>query len=744
MAMDIFGRNPSSFKLNKNSVFASTLKAFVADKLKHFLLNYTDDVLAEYITVLVCNGKDQYQARDELEAFLGERNEEFVSWLWNLLLKSVHHSHVRKPKLRMSRGLHNHDKGRAKMLSNDEKDNYHATFAPSPVSSNDNEVSEGSQRLSPGYDTCMDEIYETKGKPKSLKDETRKRSVPYEDYYGKVLKYGPSRVKVSSGTSARDDQNIHVDQNKKLHKEQEGRYYCKGLPRQCLYSQKKELPPRKFDSVAREHLNNEPSAVTSVSQRSASSKPADSMSHQNARPRGTVWDRLGKPHEDKQTVRGKDVDVHGVDVIKRVVVEHPGEVHDQNRLVVFVPGGRLRGRLKGEIPTFDNSSGPVISETHDDDDECKREEHDLNTMCIPHHTDKPIKKRHFSEIDSDIPIKKRHLHDRENLKEVQKSSSAKHSCSETLNSVSSSGARQTAGVQTCQTFVLLDNDFFPGPNKVSPRKLRGKVSDIPQTLGFNRLVSKAGEDKIEDSEKNNLKPVQAKMLDVKLKLHQIEMEMAELKANQLESNEDKPHLLSSSGPLTHSDEDVVSRTVFVTNVHFGATKEALSSHFDICGDIVKVVILNDAVTAQPKGAAYITFHDKDSADKAIALSGTSFWSRTLQVVSKAELRAQTSAPPQPLRRPSWPQSLQPRRIPFYPRQRATSLQWRRDQPVSAEHSISGPELGLETSETVEQNGNGSGDQQLKNSLENRITAKEEEVLKDRSTAKEDEEYMETT
>ncbi|PIA43956.1 hypothetical protein AQUCO_01800188v1 [Aquilegia coerulea] len=702
MAMDIFGRNPSSFKMNKNSPFASKLKTFITDKLKNFLVNYTDDVLAEYITVLVCNGKDQYRARDDLEAFLGETSGEFVSWLWNLLLKSVHHSHVRKPKLRMSRGLHNHAKGRANMLSNDEKENYHATFAPQPVSSNDNEVSEGSQRLSTGYDTCMDEIYEMEEKSQSLHNETHKRSAPSEDYYGKVLKYGPSRVKVSSGTAACGDQNIHVDQNKKLRKEQVVSDSCKHLPRQCLYSQKKELPPRFFDSVAR---------VTSVSQRRASTRPADSMSHQNAKPRGTVWDRLGRPLEDRRIVRG----------------------------------GRLRERLtgaKGEIPIF--VSGPVISKTDDDaDDECKREEHDVNTMCIPHHTDKPIKKRHLSDIDSDLPydsvsMRNGHLHNRENLKEVQKSSSSKYNRSETLNSVSSSRARQTSGVQTCQTNGTLDYDFFPGPNEVSPRKLSGKVSDVPQTLGLNRLVTKSEDVRIEDAEKNDFKPVQAKMIDVKLKLHQIESEMAKLKANQLESIEDKPHLLSSSGALIHSDEDVVSRTVYVTNVHFAATKEALSSHFNMCGDIVKVVILNDAVTAQPKGAAYITFHNKDSADKAIALCGTSFWSRTLQVVSKAEMRAQTSVPPQPVCRPSWPQLLQPNRNTIYPRPRATSLQWRRDQTITAEHSISDPGRGSETSGTVEQNGNGSGNQQHKNSLVNTSTSKEEELLKDRSTAKEEE------
>ena len=39
----------------------------------------------EYITVLVCNGKHQYQARDDLEAFLGKRSADFVSWYVCLL-----------------------------------------------------------------------------------------------------------------------------------------------------------------------------------------------------------------------------------------------------------------------------------------------------------------------------------------------------------------------------------------------------------------------------------------------------------------------------------------------------------------------------------------------------------------------------------------------------------------------------------------------------------------------------------
>lgn len=80
----------TSFKLNRKSAVASKLKSSISKHLRH---SYSHDhVLAEYITVLVCNGKNQEQARHDLEAFLGQRTQEFVSWLWDLLLKYVHQS----------------------------------------------------------------------------------------------------------------------------------------------------------------------------------------------------------------------------------------------------------------------------------------------------------------------------------------------------------------------------------------------------------------------------------------------------------------------------------------------------------------------------------------------------------------------------------------------------------------------------------------------------------------------------
>ncbi|KAG8064828.1 hypothetical protein GUJ93_ZPchr0004g40136 [Zizania palustris] len=79
-----------------------------------------------------------------------------------------------------------------------------------------------------------------------------------------------------------------------------------------------------------------------------------------------------------------------------------------------------------------------------------------------------------------------------------------------------------------------------------------------------------------------------------------------------------------------------SRTVFVSNVHFAATKDALSHHFNKFGAVLKTLIVTD-VSGQPIGSAYIEFSQKESAEQALTLNGTSFMSRILKVVKRNSL-----------------------------------------------------------------------------------------------------------
>ncbi|EPS74010.1 hypothetical protein M569_00747, partial [Genlisea aurea] len=90
-------------------------------------------------------------------------------------------------------------------------------------------------------------------------------------------------------------------------------------------------------------------------------------------------------------------------------------------------------------------------------------------------------------------------------------------------------------------------------------------------------------------------------------------------------------------------EDIDSRTIFVSNVHFAASKDGLSRHFNKFGEVLKVVILTDSSTGQPQGSAYVEFMRKDAADLALSLNGTSFMSRILRVLKKSSAQPEVAA-----------------------------------------------------------------------------------------------------
>ncbi|CAI5506702.1 unnamed protein product [Closterium sp. Naga37s-1] len=70
------------FSLDLHGPGASALRSVVRDKLADFSESFTDDVLAEYVVVLVAHGKPKTHAAEDLEAFLGDQTAAFVDWLW--------------------------------------------------------------------------------------------------------------------------------------------------------------------------------------------------------------------------------------------------------------------------------------------------------------------------------------------------------------------------------------------------------------------------------------------------------------------------------------------------------------------------------------------------------------------------------------------------------------------------------------------------------------------------------------
>uniref|UniRef100_T1J8B8 RRM domain-containing protein n=1 Tax=Strigamia maritima TaxID=126957 RepID=T1J8B8_STRMM len=58
--------------------------------------------------------------------------------------------------------------------------------------------------------------------------------------------------------------------------------------------------------------------------------------------------------------------------------------------------------------------------------------------------------------------------------------------------------------------------------------------------------------------------------------------------------------------------EVHSRSIYITNVNYGATIHDLKKHFQHCGSIVRVTIPRIQRTGRSRGIAYIEFEKKSA------------------------------------------------------------------------------------------------------------------------------------
>ncbi|XAR57668.1 hypothetical protein NMG60_11025909 [Bertholletia excelsa] len=617
--MGIFSEGPISFKMDRKSPLTSKLKASISKRLVQFLGNYTDDVLAEYIIVLVCNGKDQIQARDDLEAFLGEKSGEFVSWLWNHLLKSMPQSNSdinlldandvpvissrcgsadRDLKSNRIKEVRSPINGNAdSTLTKNGKHSHPSSHASKSLPSHSMEVSED-LKYCKGPPTVPLNIINSKVVHPQKQRSIITRSVgSTEDSHDDSLARESYRMgKSSLITTGRGQSFECVDKSKNI--------IChegNGLPSQLLNLSRGEMIFRN----KQHHIEEEPHTTnihgTSASTRH-SPRAVGETSCQTKNSRGSVWDRLGKPCEENSSLDGKNVEAH-VDYL-----EKDRHMREEHASFVSYHNEKRKGSMSDEVLMPNKSCG--LSNIG----ECRKLELKASTLCKSSGATDIQRKRHFSEISPGSSCRSVSMFGRINSEQQNNENSKDF---KRLNSTSEAG----------------------GP------ALNSEVQHVKQ------------------------------------KLLQVEMEVSKLKTKQLEIKKDgQQRPLSSSGVIKHLEGDVDSRTVFVSNVHFAATKEALSLHFAKCGVVLNVVMLTEKLTAQPKGSAYITFADKKSVDRALALSGTSFFSRTLKVLRKAEEGTTISTPPESAGKLFQVQVSQNKRKsiydrPFYP---SSHFQWRRE------------------------------------------------------------------
>lgn len=108
-------------------------------------------------------------------------------------------------------------------------------------------------------------------------------------------------------------------------------------------------------------------------------------SHRIDRPRGSVWDRLGKPCDDISQ-GSRTVDVSGV-----VFVKQQEQILNAKLSVVPVPNGEQSRTITGEVTPLGNN----LSETRKLPDV-------VGTKCDPHSVSNIKRKRHFGEITTGL------------------------------------------------------------------------------------------------------------------------------------------------------------------------------------------------------------------------------------------------------------------------------------------------------------------------------------------------------
>ncbi|MBA0657593.1 hypothetical protein Goklo_009874 [Gossypium klotzschianum] len=590
--------NTNHFKKRTPLITASNSipRSSVSKKLLHLLrrFNYTSDsiqVLTEYVVVLVSNGKSQSEANSELEPFLGDTTTEFVSWLWDVLSEGSNDCNASKS----SSDLEN-------------------TTRPSSSDVDDASADKQSQKSGPGsVPHCRFPVFST-----TLFEETNEYA---STFYGKsnenLRAFENNQDRSLNGCSFKTKPSAEVVLS------YEQNVQCGNVHRKSPLFKRPQ--------------------VTNVGGRTLFSRAADAIFHQNGTNRsthGNVWDRLGKLDENDTSVK-----VQVNENIKRPMSEQKSLGFGQTTLIPTVQDGkvnqnpsryynvntyRTNGGRKRQLNDFIPIS-PTTSDTQDHEEEMSR--------TFTRHPEKHT-----------LMLKKSDA-----LYESK-------SCNKSLKSG-------------------LDASLRYRPEKTSQEKLGVEARESTQTLiSVGALPAETG----------GVRPVKAQLVDMKLRLQKLEREICMLKS--MPRNKDRYHALSSSsgkiisGSVDPLKEGVESRTVFVTNVasslsasyihkiekynnsidivlsqihaflsfdcshqgssinqstintvdspanvHVAATQDALRSYFSKCGSINRVIKLTDTSTIAQKWSAYITFANKESVDKALALNGTNFFSRIIWV-----------------------------------------------------------------------------------------------------------------
>ncbi|GER57405.1 polyadenylate-binding protein 2-A [Striga asiatica] len=612
-----------TFKVDFTSEGVSKLRDVVKEKLKEFMGDYTDDTLVEYVIVLLKNGRSKDEAKSELNVFLGDDSDCFVSWLWDHLGSNVS-LYVQSQELQTD-GV-----PKTKLVARDE--------------AGKNET----RKIESKAET-----------PNSVKSHGHRNNLP-----SKGLVRG------------RNDNEVLFPQNSV-----DGNEISKHEPNQRVRRTKPSLSPRPTIQKKKRRTEEQRPRQREVSQSTAGaarrllqfavrdavgkSRSSNAEDSSRKRMRSVVSTSTGDLLQEERPQRISRT-------FMSVAIKAAAEaVEDVNKTVhlrsVFARLGHQENEFAGVVGDATENFNSVYHPQNDD-----------NTL-VGHIS--PFRETILDSVLGD---------DGEGYDDIDE----REPDATGLTSVGASGRKWIDNSLAYEYAAEQIEDLG------RPATRHNASCRIASYVGMNTRKTEYQEERVVSEMDNHKRAVDSAVAtksEVRLKKENNNATIASngnAKHDMIQQQPEKTHAptdLQNTGPPT---DDADSRTIFVSNVHFAATKDSLSRNFNKFGEVLKVIILTDPATGQPKGSAYIEFTRKEAAELALSLDGTSFMSRLLKIVRKS------SAQPEAASITTWPRVTRatpftiprifrapfPRGMPGIYRSRvpmmARSFQWKRGAHLS--------------------------------------------------------------
>ncbi|KAF7836021.1 Embryonic polyadenylate-binding protein 2 [Senna tora] len=622
------------------------LRERVMDKLTEFMGDYTDDTLVEYVIVLLRNGRHKEAARNELNVFLGDDSDAFVSWLWDHLASNLD-LYVQPKEL--------------------------LDEAPKRKLSSEIQAVDDISRHS--Y------LQSERGKSSKLS-----RSRHNKDWKG-LAREGAEVPPLRSS----EVENIHLDERTQ-HKVNHGPRSRSPPPARRKRGQPDEQLKTKRDAVSKATMN-APRRLLQFAVRDAVATSGLSNSVTPVEPSlKRLRSVVSTPSGNSSLVKPQMI--QPVSRVQNPMATVINAVADAAEDVMEIkPSRSVFDRLGRDINSLD------VSNRLEDNYRIQEQNQSLYHQRSDYSGQYAANMTSLEHLEHEGAFASDSTSDNEGYDDVNVMGRTVIGASEIGFS---SGNRRDNSLVQYNVAKNADTSVPVKPNRVQEQaaavpNTSNKIVNIPvivntrkplsfqeprevaEVSGHKTLVNETG------APRSGLQLMKDNAKHVKISNGNENHPAYNQKVPQ------KTQLTSGSGAAGRPLEDADSRTIFVSNVHFAATKDSLSRHFNKFGEVLKVILVTDAATGQPKGSAYVEFMRKEAADNALSLDGTSFMSRILKIVKKAAAQVDSSPstawprtgrgsplPPARFSRAPFPRGF-PTFRPWPPiKPGARSMQWKRD------------------------------------------------------------------